>query len=270
VQCESLFQHLILTWSFSLNLKTLFNQSRWLEKWLVLFVLSAFSGGAWADAPLWNVPSTAEFSPERVLVKFKKDANAVVLDNLLNEVNVSLEQTFKYSGVSVLRLKNNRQSISDIVSQLKQYDELVEYAEPNYTVRINATFPNDPKFNKLWGLHNTGQSGGTVDADIDAPEAWDISTGAPTIVVGVIDTGIDYTHEDLAANVWVNPGEVGGTPNFDDDGNGYVDDIHGINAITGTGSPMDDNNHGTHVSGTIGAVGDNNTGVVGVNSMPLS
>lgn len=111
---------------------------------------------------------------------------------------------------------------------------------------------DDPQFDEMWGLNNTGQTGGTDDADID-----EITTGSTEILVGVIDTGVDYDHEDLAANMWVNPDEI---PD-----NGYVDDIHGINAINDSGDPMDDFGHGTHVAGTIGAKGGNGFGVIGVN-----
>jgi hypothetical protein len=116
----------------------------------------------------------------------------------------------------------------------------------------------------LWGLHNTGQNGGTPDADIDAPEAWDTATGSADVVVAVIDSGVDYNHEDLAANMWTNPGEIPANE-IDDDHNGYVDDVYGIDTCNGDSDPFDDNGHGTHCSGTIGAVGDNSIGVVGVN-----
>jgi subtilisin family serine protease len=139
----------------------------------------------------------------------------------------------------------------------------VLYAEPNYIVQSLAT-PNDPNFGDLWGLHNTGQAGGTEDADIDAPEAWDITTGSSNVVVAVIDTGIDYNHEDLAANMFQNSDDCNSN-GLDDEGNGFVDDCHGIDKVNDDSDPMDDNDHGTHVAGTIGAVGDNNVGVVGVN-----
>ncbi|KAF7775205.1 hypothetical protein PCIT_a1339 [Pseudoalteromonas citrea] len=139
----------------------------------------------------------------------------------------------------------------------------VQYVEPNYQLSIQA-MPDDPKFSELWGLHNTGQTGGTADADIDAVEAWDISIGSRDVIVGVIDTGVDHTHPDLAANMWVNPNEIAGD-GIDNDNNGFIDDVHGINAITDAGDPMDDQGHGSHVAGTIGAVGNDGVGVVGVN-----
>ena len=150
-----------------------------------------------------------------------------------------------------------------VLMQGLRRDPRVRYAEFNYLLFACVT-PNDPQFNQLWGLHNTGQTGGTTDADIDAPEAWNVTTGSASVLVGVIDSGVDYNHPDLNTNMWTNPGEIAGN-GVDDDGNGYVDDIHGINAITNTGNPMDDYFHGTHVAGTIGARGNNGTGVVGVN-----
>jgi len=126
---------------------------------------------------------------------------------------------------------------------------------PNYEMKASAV-PNDTQFGSLWGL--------SADRGIDAPGAWDVTTGSNAIVVAVIDTGADYNHPDLAENIWVNPGEIPGN-GIDDDGDGYVDDVHGINAVNHSGNPMDDNEHGTHVSGTIGGVGNNNRGVAGIN-----
>jgi subtilisin family serine protease len=143
------------------------------------------------------------------------------------------------------------------------------YVQPNFAEARLTDVPEDPLFGELYGLHNTGQSilgvPGVNDADIDAPEAWDITTGSNDVIVGVIDTGVDYNHPDLAANIWTNALEAAGTPGTDDDGNGFVDDIHGYDFINGDGDPMDGHSHGTHVSGTIGAVGDNGVGVAGVN-----
>jgi subtilisin family serine protease len=139
----------------------------------------------------------------------------------------------------------------------------VLYAEPNYRLKIHETIPNDPNFGLLWGMHNTGQTGGTPDADIDAPEAWDTVTDASNVIVAVIDTGVDYNHEDLKSNIWTNTGEVPGN-GLDDDGNGYVDDVHGYDFANGDADPMDDHSHGTHCAGTIGAVGNNGLGVAGV------
>ncbi|MHC4205443.1 MAG: S8 family serine peptidase, partial [Planctomycetota bacterium] len=147
----------------------------------------------------------------------------------------------------------------------------VIYAEPNYKYKP-CVVPNDPFFPDLWGLENTGQTGGTEDADIDAPEAWDITTGSSDIVVAVIDSGIDYMHPDLVANMWVNAAEYAGTPGVDDDGNGYIDDIYGYDFAgasaarpgDGNGDPQDAWFHGTHVAGIIGAVGNNGQGVAGV------
>ncbi|UCD56167.1 MAG: S8 family serine peptidase [Candidatus Hydrogenedentota bacterium] len=156
---------------------------------------------------------------------------------------------------------------------LYQGNPEVSCVEPN-ALRAVKLEPNDPYYDDgtLWGLHNDGLSG-TEDADMDAPEAWDLTTGAPTIVIAVVDTGVDYTHPDLAPNMWKNMPEYTGIPDFDDDWNGYVDDIYGIDAVNDDSDPMDDyvsldltlKGHGTHVAGTIGARGNNGFGVVGVN-----
>src|SRR5262245_27818086 len=149
-------------------------------------------------------------------------------------------------------------------------DPRVRFAEPDAVYRVD-TLPNDPSFGQLWGLNNTGQSVktaiGTADADIDAPEAWATTTGSSAVVVAVIDSGVDTNHPDLAANIWTNPGESCpgcATDGIDNDGNGYVDDIHGWDFVNNDNNPFDDNGHGTHVAGTIGAVGSNGVGVTGV------
>ena len=137
----------------------------------------------------------------------------------------------------------------------------VLYAEPSYRVYALDAIPNDPLFDSLWGMDNTGQTGGAPDADIDAPEAWDEYTGSGTVVLASIDTGVDYNHEDL--NMWINPGEIPGN-GIDDDGNGYIDDIYGIDTVNNDSDPMDDHGHGTHTSGTMAGIGNNGIGVAGI------
>lgn len=135
-------------------------------------------------------------------------------------------------------------------------------AEPDHLVHLAAT-PNDTSFASQWGLHNTGQDGGVVDADVDAPEAWDIHTGSSLPLVAVLDTGVDTNHLDLAANLWTNPGEIPGN-GVDDDSNGFVDDVRGWNFVADTNEPFDDNGHGTHCAGIIAAGGNNGRGVSGI------
>lgn len=204
------------------------------------------------------------YASDRVLVKFKPGVSTAQATSALDRaesVPAVLTRKARFFNTTVVSVSAARADIPAIVKAISAWPD-VEYAEPDYLLYA-AVRPNDTYFNNLWGLENTGQFSGTPDADIDATEAWDTFTGDASLVVGVIDSGIDYTHPDLAANMWVNPVEI---PNNgrDDDGNGYIDDIHGINAITGTGNPMDDNGHGTHCAGTIGAVGNNNRGIAGV------
>ncbi|MEE9369934.1 MAG: S8 family serine peptidase, partial [Sedimentisphaerales bacterium] len=170
-----------------------------------------------------------------------------------------------------LELDEN-QTLQDVVAAYNNEPD-VEYAELNYIVSINLT-PNDPYYPIQWPLNNTGQlypaSGrynsppGTPDSDIDAPEAWDISTGSSTIIVAVIDTGVDYNHRDLQSNMWVNEAELNGVAGVDDDENGYIDDIYGYDFINNDPNPIDDNGHGTHCSGVIAAEADNGLDIAGV------
>ena len=155
---------------------------------------------------------------------------------------------------------------AELVSRMKglKRSGLFEYVEPDYIVRA-LDLPTDSGFNNgtLWGLRNQGESGGVVGADIDAVRAWEITTGSTNVIVAVIDSGVRYTHQDLAPQMWRNPGEIPGN-GIDDDGDGYVDDVFGINAINNTGDPNDDNSHGTHCAGTIGAAANGSGPHVGV------
>jgi thermitase len=162
----------------------------------------------------------------------------------------------------VIELRKN------VVKSLVQ-NPYVQYAEPNYIYKINRT-PNDPMFNQLWGMKNTGAqdsagAAGVAGVDIGVEQAWDIQTGSKDVLVAVIDTGIMYNNPDLADNVWTNEVEAKGQAGIDDDNNGYVDDIHGYNFADNKGDNMDDHGHGSHCSGVIGAKGNDGKGIVGVN-----
>jgi len=204
---------------------------------------------------------SAEYVPGEVLVKFRGGTNALTMDRVHEKIGSVRKKDFKAIRVHEVRLPDGM-SVEDAVA-LYQDDPDVEYAEPNYIVRVSAT-PDDTYFSNLWGLHNTGQTGGTPDADIDAPEAWDLTTGSADVVIAVIDTGVAYDHPDLADNIWTNAGETDCSDGIDNDGNGYIDDCHGWDFIGDDNDPVDYNGHGTHVAGTIAAAGNNNTGVSGV------
>lgn len=216
---------------------------------------------------------TVSFRKGEVLVKYKSIIRKEAVKASIGNSNIDEIKEFKTlskeTNSSYMLIKSNTLNTEELMQRIKA-DPNVEYVEPNYLYQEDK-IPNDPSFNKLWGQHNTGQTvngkSGTPDADIDAPEAWNKATGSKDIVIAVIDTGVDYLHEDLAANMWKNPKEIPGN-NIDDDHNGYVDDVYGINAINDSGDPMDvvgeHGGHGTHVAGTIAAVGNNGKGVVGV------
>ena len=138
----------------------------------------------------------------------------------------------------------------------------VEYAEPNYYVTALAV-PNDPDFSKQYGLHNIGQTSGTAGADIDAVNAWDLQTGKD-VIIAIIDTGVEYTHEDLIPNVWTNVNEIPGN-GIDDDNNGFIDDVYGWDFSNNDSDPIDDMGHGTHVAGIIAANTNNGIGISGIN-----
>jgi subtilisin family serine protease len=203
--------------------------------------------------------AAAPYEPGVVIVRFHEPHRARA-GALAAELGAELVQRSPI-GVDKLRL-TTRESPPAAAARMAR-DPRVRYAEPNHRIAFLNT-PNDPRFDELWGMHNTGQTGGTADADIDAVEAWDYSIGSYDVVVAVLDTGVDYTHPELADNMWLNADE---TPDngIDDDNNGYVDDVRGWDFEHESNDPMDDYGHGTHCAGTIGAAGNNGLGVAGVN-----
>jgi subtilisin family serine protease len=205
-----------------------------------------------------------EHTNKFVMVRFKSTAPASVATDTASAMGMSVNRSFKIAPIHRLELAAG-DSLADKLAQLRA-DPNVLYAEPDYIVRVDRA-PNDPMFFRQWALANSA----VPDADISAIEAWSQTTGSREIVVAVIDTGVDYNHPDLMANMWVNEGEIPGN-GIDDDGNGFVDDVYGWNFSTfdrmlgfDRNDPIDRDGHGTHVAGTIGAVGDNGLGVAGVN-----
>ena len=208
----------------------------------------------------------AAYVARELLVKYRPSRRAAAAGYFRSRWGVLTLRRFRRIAVEQLKLPEDM-SVEEAL-EIFRSDPDVEYAEPNYLRYLTATIPDDPFFSSLWGLENTGQvvngTSGTPGADIDAPAAWDITTGSSRVVVAVLDSGVDYNHPDLRDNIWTNEAELNGTPGVDDDGNGYVDDIRGWDFVGNDNNPMDYNNHGTHVAGTIAAEGNNNTGIAGV------
>jgi subtilisin family serine protease len=197
--------------------------------------------------------------PGELLVRWKAGSRAPARLEALAPLGARTLATFDVPGLERLRVDGT--SVEEAVLRLSR-DPRVEYAEPNFLWSIDRV-PNDPFYAELYGLHNAGQTGGTPGADIRAEPAWDRFTGDPDLLVGILDTGAQLDHPDLAPNLWTNPGEVPGNGQ-DDDGNGWVDDVHGYDFLNHDGDPSDDNGHGTHTAGTLAAAGDNGIGVTGV------
>lgn len=217
-------------------------------KSLAMVVLVALSSGlAFAQAASPSVTKPT-FRPDRILVMPRRDTAANAVISLRSAVHFQVLASFSgLGGLQVVSVPEG-ETVPSLIDKF-QRSGLVEFAEPDYGLQLFIS-PNDPRYTDgtLWALNNYGQGGGAADADIDAPEGWDIQNSASNVVVAVLDTGARYTHEDLAANMWVNPN--GGGP--------------GLNAIASNLNPSDDAGHGTGVAGVIGAVGNNAKGVTGV------
>ncbi|MDP7353186.1 MAG: S8 family serine peptidase, partial [Acidimicrobiales bacterium] len=194
--------------------------------------------------------SSTERNPFGLLVRFTESASAVEVVEVLGAVGGSLTGP-SLDGAGLYLVETLRDLDAALV--VLGRSPVVKWAGPDAVLSV-ADLPSDPRLDELWGL--TGANG------IDAPGAWAHSLGDPSVVVAVIDTGVDLDHPDLAANIWTNSGEIAGN-GIDDDGNGYIDDLHGWDFVNDDSDPNDDHNHGTHVAGTIAGVA-NDIGVVGV------
>jgi subtilisin family serine protease len=191
------------------------------------------------------------------------------IEALESRINDRIVDRFEYAPGWTAIDDLDDASPADLVAQYRSFPE-VEYAEENFTIQVTdavdsalePVLPRDPQFEQQWALANSGQRGGKQGADISATMAWATTTGSDDVVVAVLDTGVDYTHEDLLTNMWLRPASM---EPYQDNELGTIDDVRGFNAVDNTTDPMDDNGHGTHCAGIIGAEGGNDLGIAGVN-----
>jgi subtilisin family serine protease len=200
-----------------------------------------------------------------VLVRFKSGVTERTIRDITAKYHDRVEDSIEsVSGLTAIDDLDD----ADPTQTAAAYSALpeVEYAEPNFEVTLDDSLspirPSDPRFSDQWALANEGQRGGTQGADISAMTAWSVTTGDDDIVIAVLDSGVDYTHSDLMKNIWTRPASV---PQFVDDTAGTIQDLQGYNAVENNADPMDDNGHGTHCAGIIGAEGGNDIGITGVN-----
>ena len=259
--------------------------TRFLSAW----VLCAFTvTSPAADHQSWIAFGRDQAHPTRLLARFQDGAGpeSPLTATVLQQTGMRIERRLDFvPGLVVLDvdtsgLRPKAQAVvpgqdvvrADLLNRMQtlRASGLFQYVQPDYVKQALQVVPRrDPTDQAyadgtLWGLRNIGGQGGLAGADISAPQAWYLTTGSTNVIVAIIDTGIRYTHQDLAKQMWHNPNEIPGN-GIDDDNNGFVDDVYGINAINMTGDPMDSLDHGTHVSGTIGAAANDGNPHVGVN-----
>ncbi len=225
---------------------------------------AAAAAGAAAAPTEISAAGTLAYAPGEVLVRYEPGTAKGERGEIRDGLDADLQQRLLLPRTELLELPPGL-SVGPALRELRSEPD-VAFAEPNYVYSV-ATVPDDPGFNQQWPLDNPDDSMfGSADADIDAPAAWNIETGSDSVVVGVVDTGVTLAHEDLDERIWANPGESGGLESngIDDDGNLLVDDHRGWDFAADDSDPTDEEGHGTHVAGTIGAEGDNGTGISGV------
>jgi subtilisin family serine protease len=212
-----------------------------------------------------------------VLVKFRNDVSLAEIKKIATKKNDLIEDEIESVKGLVAIDDLDGETAERVAEEYKQLSGVVEYAEPNFKISLdpaesgnsyyesdnpNENQPNDPMFSEQWALNNVGQKSGKEKADLNALKAWAKTKGSSKVVVAVLDSGVDYTHQDLVTNIWHRPDNI---ESYQDDEIGRVNDTIGFNADNNTGDPMDENGHGTHCAGIIGAEGDNEEGITGIN-----
>ncbi len=268
---NNIFIHLALAFVLILVAAFAGQLNRWRKEWKPQIVPVADKKRPTTSAEI-ALSETRSFGRPEVLVKFKAGVGDDAVESLTERLNDRIEDTIENAEGwrSIDDLDN-----ADVAATVAEYSKLpeVEYAEPNFEIQLDEDlveingplvpiFPHDPQFNDQWALANSGQRGGKKGADISATLAWATSTGSEDVVVAVLDSGVDYNHVDLTKNMWSRPADM--AP-YEDRELGIIDDLTGFNAIENESDPMDDNGHGTHCAGIIGAEGENDIGIAGVN-----
>ncbi len=232
-----------------------------------------------------KVNENAARKKAEVLVRFHPNVTLAAIKEIAAAHNDRVEDQWEeVEGIAVIEDEDG-ETAEQIAAEYNALSDKVEYAEPNYQISLEPepagrfsrfsahttltqdflskfNAPNDPMLGDQWSLANTGQNGGKAKADISALRAWTKTHGSDEVVIAVLDSGVQYTHPDLASNMWTRPANIAA---YTDDQLGAIDDVHGYNAVNNSGDPMDENGHGTHCAGIIGAEADNDKGIAGIN-----